>query len=224
MSLETPSAEVAAPVAATETPAIEGVEAVTSDDNDFSKRFAALARRERGIMTREQKITESEKEATAARQEAAEVRELLATFKKNPRALMAKTGMTFNEIAQAFLHEGEPEGPVTKLSAEVERLRVERQQDIKQAEERKNAEEQASLEKENRTVKESIQIYEEDAKEFIATAKSPDGSDRYELIKYHDAIEQVYEVVYEYWNQTFQKFGPGYPITMVLFFSIIQRF
>lgn len=141
----------------------------------FSKNWGALHRQEKELRQREQAI-----KTQAA--EVAEYKTMQDLKKRDPKAWLAKQGLTFEELTQSFLKDEDPVEAAKKYVEEklgdFETKQLEAQKDL-----------QAKVDAQR------LEDYKHQVKSQILTA-----GDTYELVNSLDEYELVYNVIEEYWN------------------------
>jgi hypothetical protein len=152
---------------------------------EFQKREASLAD-DRKAFDDERSKFEAEK-ATFK-----EVQFLLANAKQNPSALLEKTGLTFQELADAMIAEKNTPDPVkqalNQVNKKISSLEEERAKEKKEAEELKAKEEQAKIERNTANYQRMIGEHIEANKET------------YELTHALGASNLVWDIVEEFWH------------------------
>lgn len=156
---------------------------IKKNDEPLSVKFAALTRRERMLLEKEKELK--------SREEKLKPTELTReAVKKNPKTALESVGMTFEEFTEAYLNqlEGKEHTPSTddRINALYEKI---------EAKERADIEERAKKEKEI----EEKAIY--DFKEKIR-ASIESESEKYELINRSGVVDEVYNLIEEYFNDT----------------------
>jgi len=168
---------------------------VKKEDILTSTRLAALAKREKEIVKRE-------KNAKAMLDKASFLEKNLESIKKSPKKALQELGMTFEQFSTMFLSEIEPDGKKTAedmIKEVVEKV----DQKFSQLEEEKSKEKQEEEAKAIATFKKDL---EKDVKS---------QGDKYELIQLNEAYDTVYEVIENYWKETFdEETGQGQYLTV----------
>lgn len=156
-------------------------------EEDFSRRFAALTRKEREFLARERQI--KERDAQIAEAEAK-----LKQLKENPMEALQAAGWTFKELAEFVVNNNQlPEGK--KQQTQVQQL----EDKIKQLEEKLTGREKQELEAQQ-------QKYVDDFKGQIK-AEVEGNLDKYDLINVNgqEAIDMVYDVIENHYSNTFDE-------------------
>jgi hypothetical protein len=168
-----------------EKPTEEPVLEVKEEDQLLSPRFAALARKEKHLVEREKKTKEMEIKLQ-------NFEKSIENIKKDPMAALQQIGMTFEELAQAYIASQDPEYvPTTedKIKALEEKLSKKEQEEL----EAKKALETKTIEEEQKYLDEVVSNYKATIKAEVEA-----NSEKYELIAANDAIDMVFEVVESY--------------------------
>lgn len=168
----------------TDAPSIAGTEDIKAavperDDLEFSRRFAALARKEREI----QEKTERNKSQFS---EVEKWKESQSLIKSNPVAFLEQNGWKFQDIVEFVLNDQKPTAnkEYEELRAELNKMKEEKEQEKTQA--------QRNIEAKNIAEYKSRQ-----------RAQLEEKKDVYELINQYDQFDLVYESM----NEHFQKTG-----------------
>lgn len=166
------------------------------EETRISARFAALARREKQLLEREKAIKDYEVKSKS-------LSKAIENIKKDPMSALQEVGLTFEELAQAYLNGQNPDyepTPEEKIKQIEERL-AQREQQEKEAVERA---EQEKLEKEQKRIEESISNYKANLKRQI-----DNEGDKYELIRANEAYDMVYDVIETYYKDNQQVLEPA---------------
>ena len=161
-------------------------------EEDFSRRFAALTRKEREFMARERQIKERDSQL-------ADVEAKLKQLKENPMEALQAAGWNFKELAEFVVNNNQlPEGK--KQQTQVQQL----EDKIKQLEEKLTGREKQELDAQQ-------QKYVDDFKGQIK-AEVEGNLDKYDLINVNgqEAIDMVYDVIKNHYTNTFdEQLGQG---------------
>lgn len=152
-------------------------------DDDFSRKFAALSRRERAILEQEQRFK-------GERQSLTEYQKAKEAAKQNPVAYLKQLGLSVDDIVQHVLNEGQPatvEDEVKSIRAEIEAYK---KKEAEALESRKREEEELKN-------KQVIDGFKKKIVEFINQ-----DTDRFEAIHTNEAYEDVFEVINNYFEKT----------------------
>lgn len=173
------------PVSATE-PAAEEVKAPSvAEDPKFAARFASLSRQQNKLRKDQdalrEKLTTAD-EYVALREQA----------KQNPRIILEKFGVSYEDLTKAILA-GENVPEEDRLATIEERLN---EQEEQRKQEKVQAEE-SLLNEEKAIVQKAVDHYKTEVTTFINA-----HPDDYKLIVVHAAQEDIYSVVEEYFVQT----------------------
>lgn len=181
---------------ASETPAAAEVKVEPPKDRD-SARFAALAKREKSLREIDQKIKseraqlESERQALKDRQSKYEEEDRL--WEREPLKALEGKKLSYQKLTELVLN-GEKPTPemLAELKAQevVERYKKE-QQDLrtKELEDLKKSQETAKLE--------AVNSFKSELKDFYT-----ENSAKYELVALYDAVEYVYAVIDQHYQNT----------------------
>jgi hypothetical protein len=161
---------VAAPQVAEEAPQKD------KEEESFSRKFSALAKRERELVELEQKLKSKESSYSS-------VEELKKLAKRDPSKFLEQTGLTYEELTEFYLNGGVPKD--SKVY-EVEEKVAEIEKRLKQKEE-------AIANKERES---AVKEYKLQQKNHIMQA-----SDKYELIATTNSFDLVYDVTKEYYEK-----------------------
>lgn len=155
----------------------ENIQKKSEDDPRFSSKFAALSRKDKELRAKEKALREHE----AAVKEWRETQQLI---KENPLAFMQKSGLTLEQLISLSLQQPPEPDP---LRQELAQVKQKLEGWDKQYEEALKAQHDAAEAEAEAQSKASI-------KSFIEGAK-----DKFELIAVNDAIDDVYDLIYEDW-------------------------
>ena len=186
---EAPSAELMEEVAeeAAETP--EAAEAPPEPERpDFSRQFAALARKERALRQKEQEIANFAKEREQFEGTSTRLADLQRLAKENPAKLLGELGVNYDELTQQVINEGNPTEE-QQLRLENERLNNRLEKLEKIYDEQRQQAEQAQIKAAHTQLVDNI-------KNFV------DDSNTFEMVQHHDAYGLVAQVMQEHYNTT----------------------
>lgn len=163
----------------------EAEERLKAQEEDFSRRFAALTRRERDFLARESEVKKE-------REELSSVREKLDNIKKDPMGVLALGGWDMQSLADFVLNNNQVPADkaandrIAQLEAQINELKEGR-------------------EKEQLTAKE--QQEQEQIAQFKTNIKTEVESnlDKFELINVNEAFDMVYDVIESHFQQTFDE-------------------
>lgn len=190
-----PDAPPAVPPAAASEPA--------EPEGPMAARFAALAKRDKELTLREK----AAKEAVAAKEAALEAKaaelaeratklgsldELLALAKSKPTEFLQRTGLTYAQLTDAVLNEGQPptaDDRVAKLEAELAADRAARAAEVEKAKADAEASAKAAHER-------AIENFKVHIGEFVKT-----NAETYELVAAEEATDLVFDVVEAYFQE-----------------------
>ena len=106
---EAPSQELMEDVAEEAVESAEAPEAPPEPERpDFSRQFAALARKERAIRQKEQEIANFAKQREQYESGATRLADLQKLAKENPAKLLGELGINYDELTQQVINEGNP--------------------------------------------------------------------------------------------------------------------
>lgn len=200
----TPSAEVngATPPAAGEAPPVTPP---PPKEDPMGKRFAALSRKERELLTERQAIA-AEKAALAAEKEShgadkTKMQKLVsavAAAKENPMAVLQEAGITYDQLTKYILNDGKasPEDRIAELDQKIENERLER---IRSEEARELAKQKADDDY-------IVGMIDEYRKETEAHISSDPAA--YELILAYDAQNEVFSLIRDHFAATGKVLSP----------------
>lgn len=167
-----------------------------------SGKIEVLIRREQAALVRERQAKEREA-ALEAKLKAIEEREArvneFETKKKNPKEALELLGLSYDDITQAHLNDGElpPQIEIKKLRQEVEEYK--RLQKSEKDQEKEAALAEAKRHAEAQETK-AIDTFKEEINTYIT-----DNSSRYELIRFEGEEQLVYDVIDEHYNRTIDE-------------------
>ena len=186
---EAPSAELMEEVAeeATETP--EAAEAPPEPERpDFSRQFAALARKERALRQKEQEMANFAKQREQFEGTSTRLADLQRLAKENPAKLLGELGINYDELTQQVINEGNPtEEQQLRLENEKLQARLGKLEEVYDKQRRQA--EQAQVKAAHTQLVDNI-------KNFV------DDSSTFEMVQHHDAYGLVAQVMQEHYNTT----------------------
>lgn len=175
----------AAPVAADATTVSDAtlaeIASKPEDDPRFAARFAALSRKEKAIVERE-------RAAKALEAEVAAWKKSKEDGKLNPIALLEQHGLSYSEVTEFLINQGQKKEPTTE--EKLEQLQ-------KRLDDEKAARESDAKAKEEAEYQATIDTHKKSIKDFVTA-----NNETFELIHVHDAHELVYEVIEAEWRKT----------------------
>jgi hypothetical protein len=204
-----PTEETATPVVETpkapETPTADAPKEQPVDR--FAPKFAALTRKEREIKERERKLAEAEKTRLADIEKKAkelEEREKSSVsykdrMKQNVIKFLEEEGYTYEQISEMVLNEGNPtqEMQMKRLQEEIEGKTLTKIQELEKKlaeKEQKEKEEREALLKQRQ--EEAVTEFKNQIKNDVEA-----NAETYELIKFNEAYDLVYEVIEQIYEQ-----------------------
>lgn len=158
-------------------------EAPKPQDDDFSRKFAALSRREKKLFEEEQRIR-GDRQAVSEYQKAKEL------ARSNPLQFLTQAGLSVDDLVQHLIKDGQPpsvEDEVKSIKAEIEAYKK-AEKDRLEAE--KTKQEQA-------TQKQVIDNYKQKIRQFVEQ-----DTDKFEAIHTSEAYDDVFEVIEAYFEKT----------------------
>lgn len=186
---EAPSAELMEEVAEEAAEMPEAAEAPPEPERpDFSRQFAALARKERALRQKEQEIANFAKEREQFEGTSARLADLQRLAKENPAKLLGELGISYDELTQQVINEGNPTEE-QQLRLENERLNNRLEKLEKIYDEQRQQAEQAQIKAAHTQLVDNI-------KNFV------DDSNTFEMVQHHDAYGLVAQVMQEHYNTT----------------------
>ena len=186
---EAPSAELMEEVAeeVAETP--EAAEAPPEPERpDFSRQFAALARKERALRQKEQEIANFAKQREQFEGTSTRLADLQRLAKENPAKLLGELGINYDELTQQVINEGNPtEEQQLRLENEKLQARLGKLEEV--YDKQRQQAEQAQVKAAHTQLVDNI-------KNFV------DDSSTFEMVQHHDAYGLVAQVMQEHYNTT----------------------
>lgn len=197
MSIDTgSSAPIAAEVPETELPPVAEVKAEEPAKADpLGPKFVALSRKEREIREKSKALTTKEAELQKRLQDmearSKSEKTLAEKFKENPLAALQEIGLTYDQLSEIVLNDGNPTMDM-KLERRAKELESKTLSEIEQLKKQiAEKEEKEAQERYNQTINNfKMQIRNEVS----------GNEDKYELIKAHEAYDLVMEVMQEFYN------------------------
>ncbi len=186
---EAPSAELMEEVAEETTEAPEAAEAPPEPERpDFSRQFAALARKERALRQKEQEIANFAKEREQFEGSSTRLADLQRLAKENPAKLLGELGINYDELTQQVINEGNPtEEQQLRLENEKLQARLGKLEEV--YDKQRQQAEQAQIKAAHTQLVDNI-------KNFV------DDSSTFEMVQHHDAYGLVAQVMQEHYNTT----------------------
>ena len=186
---EAPSAELMEEVAEEATEAPEAAEAPPEPERpDFSRQFAALARKERAIRQKEQEMANFAKQKEQFEGTSTRLADLQRLAKENPAKLLGELGINYDELTQQVINEGNPtEEQQLRLENEKLQARLGKLEEV--YDKQRQQAEQAKVSAAHTQLVDNI-------KNFV------DDSSTFEMVQHHDAYGLVAQVMQEHYNTT----------------------
>ena len=186
---EAPSAELMEEVAEEAAEAPEAAEAAPEPERpDFSRQFAALARKERAIRQKEQEMANFAKQREQFEGTSTRLADLQRLAKENPAKLLGELGINYDELTQQVINEGNPtEEQQLRLENEKLQARLGKLEEV--YDKQRQQAEQAQVSAARTQLVDNI-------KNFV------DDSSTFEMVQHHDAYGLVAQVMQEHYNTT----------------------
>ena len=186
---EAPSAELMEEVAEEATEAPEAAEAPPEPERpDFSRQFAALARKERAIRQKEQEMANFAKQREQFEGTSTRLADLQRLAKENPAKLLGELGINYDELTQQVINEGNP--------TEEQQLRLENEKLQARLGKLEEVYDRQRQQAEQAQVKAAHTQLVDNIKNFV------DDSSTFEMVQHHDAYGLVAQVMQEHYNTT----------------------
>lgn len=175
-----------------------------------SSKLEVLIRREQAALSRERQAKQREADLEA-RMKAISDKEAkyneFETIKKDPKKALNLLGLSYDEITQAHLNDGElpPQIEIKKLREEIEAYKAAQKEEKNHEKERAldSAKKQAEAQESK-----AIEAFKGEINTYLT-----DNAARYELINHESEMGLVYDVIDEHYNRTLaqaqQKFEEG---------------
>ena len=162
---------------------------------DFSRQFAAIAKKERALRQRETVVKGLENRVKELEGSQGQYGEIERLAKENPAALLTKLGISYEDLTQQVINEGNPTAEQT-LTLENSQLR-ERLEKLEGVYENQRAEaRKQSLETARTTLVDNVRNFVE-------------NDDQYDLVRHNEAYELVAEVMQQHYIKTKGPDGRG---------------
>src|SRR3990167_7059452 len=183
--------------------ATDGPPQPTPNANDkVSSKIEMLIRREQQALARERQAKDRESQLEA-RLKAIEEREgkvnEFESSKKEPKKALGLLGLSYDELTQAQLNDGElpPQVEIKKLREEIEAFKQAQKQEKDGEKERQLADAKRQAEAQE---KYAIDTFKKNIDTYVT-----DNASRYELIKFEGVEELVYDVIDRHYDRTLKK-------------------
>ena len=186
---EAPTQELMEEVAEEAAEVAEAPEAPPEPERpDFSRQFAALARKERALRQKEQEMAHFAKEREQFEGTSTRLADLQRLAKENPAKLLGELGINYDDLTQQVINEGNPtEEQKLRLENEKLQARLGKLEEVYDNQ-RQEAEKSQINAAKNQLV--------DNIKNFV-----DDGS-TFEMVQHHDAYGLVAQVMQEHYNTT----------------------
>lgn len=168
---------------------------------DFSRQFAALARKERALRQKEQEMASFSKQREQFEGNSTRLADLQKLAKENPAKLLGELGINYDELTQQVINEGNPtEEQKLRRQNEMLQERIQKIEDIytKQREET-----------EQYQIKAAHTQLVDNIKNFV------DDSNTFEMVQHHNAYSLVGEVMQQHYNTTKEVMEYGHAAKLV---------
>jgi len=186
---EAPTQELMEEVAEEAAEVAEAPEAPAEPERpDFSRQFAALARKERALRQKEQEMANFAKEREQFEGTSTRLSDLQKLAKENPAKLLGELGINYDDLTQQVINEGNPTEE-QKLRLENEKL----QSRLGKLEEVYDNQRQQAEQSQINAAKNQLV---DNIKNFV-----DDGS-TFEMVQHHNAYGLVAQVMQEHYNTT----------------------
>lgn len=157
----------------------QGAPAGEAQDADFSRKFAALSKRQKELFLKEQALKEQESKYKP-------YEELEVLKQKNPLEFIKKSGLSVDQIIEMAIKEGEPPSVDDKFSAMEKKYNdLVAKMEAKEKESRENEE------------KKTIDAFKKNLENELKSK-----ADKFELVNALGVFETVYDVIAEKFQQT----------------------
>ena len=186
---EAPTQELMEEVAEEAAEVAEAPEAPAEPERpDFSRQFAALARKERALRQKEQEMANFAKEREQFEGTSTRLADLQKLAKENPAKLLGELGINYDDLTQQVINEGNPtEEQKLRLENEKLQARLGKLEEVYDSQ-RQEAEKSQINAAKNQLV--------DNIKNFV-----DDGS-TFEMVQHHNAYGLVAQVMQEHYNTT----------------------
>ena len=155
---------------------------------DFSRQFAAIAKKERALRQREATVKDLEARIQELEGSSGKYGEIERLAKENPAAILGQLGIDYDELTQQVINEGSPT-PEQGLKLENSKLRERLEKLEGVYESQREAAERQQLETARNTLVDNV-------KTFV------NNDDQYGLIQHNGAHELVAEVMQQHYIKT----------------------
>lgn len=159
-------------------------EPLKKEEIQTSTRLASLAKREKEIVKRE-------KEAKKLLEQASGIQKDWDVYKKSPKKILELLGTDFEGFSKLFLDEMEP-GKGKTAEDLVKEVAQKVDQKFSELDEKEQKKQQEEYDR-------GIELFKKDLKKTIET------SEQFELIKENDAFDTVFEVIQNYYQETYDE-------------------
>jgi hypothetical protein len=188
------SGEVSAPAVEAEVESVEQVETAPKEapQDEFADKFMRLTRKERALQQAQSELKTKMIEIEKMKAEYDGFLSRKSKVKENPFDALEMLGVSFDEITQALLSQGQPVDKFTELEKKI--AAFEERENQKQENEKSAKEQELEA-----TRQKTVEGFKDNLAKFIDTSD-------YELIKANEAAETVFEVIKGHYEET-EKLG-----------------
>lgn len=160
----------------------------------LSSQFAALAKKEKRIVSKQQELEAKNKELEEKLQKYEQFEAKKKNAKVNPLDFLSEAGLTYDELTEFMLNGGKPQqkDKVTELEERFNSL-------VTKAEQEKKEREELELKRAQEQEEKVIQQFKDSVKKQIL-----DKKDTYELINLYDAQDLVISTIEAHYEKTNQ--------------------
>lgn len=168
--------------------------AIQDKKETLSSQFAALAKKEKRIVTKQQELEAKNKELEEKLQKYEQFEAKKKNAKLNPLDFLSEAGLTYDELTEFMLNGGKPQSKdkVTELEERFNEL-------VTKAEQEKKEREELEAKKLQEQEEKVIQQFKDTVKKHVA-----DKKDVYELINLYDAQDLVISTIEAHYEKTQQ--------------------
>lgn len=175
-------------------PEVEPKPVVTEAEQKFAAKFAALSRKEKQVRQQEAQLQKqmAEMQAKLAAFEASQAefgtfKELPNRLKSNPIEVLREQGITDEHLAQLLMNNGQPTEDMK--FQQVEQKMLSKLEELQAKIDKKEADEAQAREAQ------AIEAFQAQLTDFV------NKDETYELIKAHDAVDMVFEVIKQHHDE-----------------------
>jgi len=155
---------------------------------DFSRQFAAIAKKERALRQRESSVKQMEARIAELESSQGQFGEIQRLAKENPAALLSQLGISYDELTQQVINEGNP--------TEEQQLRLQNEKLQERLEKIEKAYEAQQKDAETKRLDRARATLVDNIKNFV------DNDEQYALVKHRGAYDLVAEVMQQHYIKT----------------------